>query len=816
MAEGSSRLESNISSDDLINNGILEIIDFQLGLSRIDNLELHEVNLSISVDQIDGPHVEKGQELVANSSQIEKGLKRDEKTEIKKEKRPRKRGKGLKKHLNDDFERQSVCDCDKRGDRARVMYSKEEIEGLRYVGMELQKKKWIEVYCGLGSAVAKEYDNLVGSKYDEEGNYVSFDPRPQFANKKGVAPDFIGDGSENIGCEKQNMNQVDHLSGVNVDDFDGEEDYYEDEDSDSEYASIQRPALYVTGEPDFDSGPPQDGLEYLRRVRWEAKRIPKVKIAKVERKVLNKEQTVYMPNIPDIAACPHHLMPSKEWEDVFLADFSKLRLALSEVESSASTFSEQIESIPLAQSIIDNAIQENLDVNQTEEKTVCDWPSLQTIIEMEPRARVTMLRKRITSIEQMSCLGRPDCAWLFALCAAIDTPLDGDTSASLRCLLRKCATLRAEKTSLDDEVIMLNILATISGNQQEYPKMERISKLPVGIIETILCLLPIQEAVRTSILSREWRYHWIKIPKLVFIEDKYQVSTDGSVLDDKASKRKEIAKRRKLFYAIYQVLLMHQGPILEFTLSMKVDGSCVEIDNIILHLSKKNTVKILKLDFLYDGYEGYTLPISLFSLHQLTDMHLNDCSLFHERSFNEFGCLTTLHLESVYTYEKTLMRLLSSCPLLKRLTLDSDGATVFDSGRSTIADLFECLPVLEYLSVTFFIVKCFVPNRLPKELPTTLVHLKYLCMDSVCFIHEYGLPFLVLLIRSSPNLEKLKLVMYDDRWLEEDDMGSFTFEYYSDIMFEHLNQLEIVDFSDSENELDFVKLILAKSPVLKK
>ncbi|KAI3727088.1 hypothetical protein L1987_66897 [Smallanthus sonchifolius] len=346
--------------------------------------------------------------------------------------------------------------------------------------------------------------------------------------------------------------------------------------------------------------------------------------------------------------------------------------------------------------------------------------------------------------------------------------------------------------------------------------MDIISKLPLGIIETILCLLPIQEAVRTSILSREWRYRWIKIPKLVFKERTFQVSTDGCVLDDKARKRKEIAKRRKLFYAIYQVLLMHEGPILEFTLSMRVDGSCFEIDNIILHLSKKNTVKILKLDFLYDGYEGYTLPISLFSLHQLTDMHLRDCALFHERSFNEFGCLTTLHLESVYTYETTLLRLLSNCPLLKRFTLDCNGATVFDSGSSTIADLFECLPLLEYLSFSFFMVKCFVPERLPKELPTTLVHLKYLCVQYLCFIQEYGFPFLVLLIRSSPNLEKLKLVMYDDILLEEDEMVSFTLEDYSDIMFEHLNELEIKDFSDAENELDFVKLVLAKSPVLKK
>lgn len=41
----------------------------------------------------------------------------------------------------------------------------------------------------------------------------------------------------------------------------------EDDSSSDEYESIQRPAFLVEGEPDFDSGPPLDGLEYLRRVR---------------------------------------------------------------------------------------------------------------------------------------------------------------------------------------------------------------------------------------------------------------------------------------------------------------------------------------------------------------------------------------------------------------------------------------------------------------------------------------------------------------------------------------------------------------------
>lgn len=65
-----------------------------------------------------------------------------------------------------------------------------------------------------------------------------------------------------------------HASSMNYsaieqpcEDYEGVDD--EDESSDDEYGSIQRPAFLVEGEPDFDSGPPLDGFEYLRRVRYD-------------------------------------------------------------------------------------------------------------------------------------------------------------------------------------------------------------------------------------------------------------------------------------------------------------------------------------------------------------------------------------------------------------------------------------------------------------------------------------------------------------------------------------------------------------------
>lgn len=90
-------------------------------------------------------------------------------------------------------------------------------------------------------------------------------------------------------------------------------------------------------------------------------------------------------------------------------------------------------------------------------------PLLSKILGMDPVARVSMLHKRIRLLEPMDAISRNDCMWLFALCATVDAPLDADSCAALRSLLRKCAGLRAMKTELDDEVVMLNILAAISG-----------------------------------------------------------------------------------------------------------------------------------------------------------------------------------------------------------------------------------------------------------------------------------------------------------------------------------------------------------------
>ncbi|KAJ4839337.1 hypothetical protein Tsubulata_029972 [Turnera subulata] len=458
-------------------------------------------------------------------------------TDGKKAKHPQRKGKsarkglelceGPKKATQVDESRSVIAQVGgaqngggRNGDRVQRKYSREEMQALRFVNIVEQRKMWRDIYTGLGNAVVKEYDGLGITKH--QGNTRSnFDPSRRFGRMEGGRGIIREISSENEDNESENMDE-DQVENVNVVDASHsirnedactflEEEWSEEDDSDEEYTSIQRPAFAVEGEPDFDSGPPEDGLEYLRRVRWEAAHIPKVKVAKIDRSKIVKEQSVYMPQIPDIAKCPENLLPSKQWEDEFLADFSQLRLLLSHNEAPSTILPQKLPSLTIAQeqnpfstaltdSIVvekfnslvidgaqpvvsdgsglgnttDSASIENEDdqISLSTQNPTCkssandsppNYPTLTAILAMDSVARVSKLKERIRVAETRSTLSRSECLWLFALCAAVDTPLHADSCAALRSLLRKCASLRAAKSEVDDEVIMLNILATISG-----------------------------------------------------------------------------------------------------------------------------------------------------------------------------------------------------------------------------------------------------------------------------------------------------------------------------------------------------------------
>ncbi|KAJ0531247.1 hypothetical protein HanHA89_Chr10g0399041 [Helianthus annuus] len=84
----------------------------------------------------------------------------------------------------------------------------------------------------------------------------------------------------------------------------------------------------------------------------------------------------------------------------------------------------------------------------------------------------------------------------------------------------------------------------------------------------------------------------------------------------------------------------------------------------------------------------------------------------------------------------------------------------------------------------------------------------------MCFAEHHGLTFLAVLIKCSPILEKLELeIDIGHNYCYENETCSGILEKYSDVWLVHMKELEIQSFSNLKREMEFVKFILATSPV---
>lgn len=152
-----------------------------------------------------------------------------------------------------------------------------------------------------------------------------------------------------------------------------------------------------------------------------------------------------------------------------------------------------------------------------------------------------------------------------------------------------------------------------------------ISDLPEDVKNLILSHLPIRDAVRTSILSKQWRHNWVSIPDLVFDKDCFI----------KGASKTEHAN------VVDQVLLGHVGPIRTFSCTPYVPRSS-DIYRWIPFLSR-NGIKNLLLagNILADKYD---VPSSIFYCQELCHLELSRCMLKVPPTSKGFQNLLVLNL----------------------------------------------------------------------------------------------------------------------------------------------------------------------------
>ncbi|KAJ0642677.1 putative F-box domain, FBD domain, F-box-like domain superfamily protein [Helianthus annuus] len=337
-------------------------------------------------------------------------------------------------------------------------------------------------------------------------------------------------------------------------------------------------------------------------------------------------------------------------------------------------------------------------------------------------------------------------------------------------------------------------------------KSDFISTLPQNIIEDILTRIPLQEALRTSVLSKKWRYTWRGMPKLVF--------TDKMVNHLRIQLNKY-----KLISAIFHVLLFHNGPtIVEFRCSVGELHMESEFAQILSYLAGGNTVK--EFIFISDK-RSFKLPVSFFALQGLEHVHLENCTLEPPLTFNGVSSLTVMNFQNVEVSAQLLQRFISKCPLLQSFILIEVGKGIESvpagGNNFTLVDLFQCVPLLVGFGITKHYMKYLCAGGMPHRLPASLVHLSYLFLH-VCLVEQNEISSALCIIRSSPVLGKIVFLMDNNDKLpvQQTPADFLDPDGYPDLNLDHLEMLEIYNYSNLPLEMEFVKLIMAKSPVLKK
>ncbi|KAG5574293.1 hypothetical protein H5410_054427 [Solanum commersonii] len=368
-----------------------------------------------------------------------------------------------------------------------------------------------------------------------------------------------------------------------------------------------------------------------------------------------------------------------------------------------------------------------------------------------------------------------------------------------------------------------------------------LSYLPDNVIDIILMRLPSEDAVRTSILSKKWRYHWCRLTELKIDESLWK--TEKDLLNPTV----------KFTKIMYQLLSLHEGPITKFTLFVVHLASCPEIDSFIYFLSR-NDIQHLVLNLSLR--KEYRLPSSLFTCSQLRHLSLCFCSIQHLSAFQGFDKLISLKLCEVNISSELLESLISHCPLLEELELDiSDNSDtieinapmlrLFDLSGNISSVCLKNVPRLvkvllygDYIKAedldfakAFRVLSCsrapplFLPwfrgYEAPTRLPFNLNSVKRFYLPDIMLVESYKLSYALCLIRSFPYLEYLEIQIHEYGFDYEDEDDEpipepLELKHLWDVTFNHLKEVKLGYLSGTASELLLIKFLLAESPVLER
>ncbi|KAL6182708.1 hypothetical protein ACLB2K_044121 [Fragaria x ananassa] len=370
-------------------------------------------------------------------------------------------------------------------------------------------------------------------------------------------------------------------------------------------------------------------------------------------------------------------------------------------------------------------------------------------------------------------------------------------------------------------------------------ELDKLSNLPSDVTEQILSYLPIKEAVRTSVLSSNWRHKWATLRRLVF--------------DDRTANRNISIQR-----VIDHVLLLHEGPIDTFKFSTKNYLENCEFDRWILYLSRFS-VKEFILE-RRSSFNKYNISSYLFSCKDLTHLGLRNCWINPPSNVKGFAMLKNLDIRNVRVAKDVLEKIIVGSPLLERMILCdlvsvgvlkvdapnlqflkvvgvseeiklqnvpnlvdvSIGQTRIDHNEasrrscSKLLQYFLSLPGIQRLTIEGCLLEqCDINSfPLPTELPELLSCLNFLSV-SMRLNRLEDILVATLLLRSSPALQVLEIeVRQESKSNAKKQVTDWLNNNRLIWEFTKLRRLKVTGFSCVTGEVNFLDYLFSSFPAL--
>ncbi|CAM8947336.1 unnamed protein product [Rhodiola kirilowii] len=313
--------------------------------------------------------------------------------------------------------------------------------------------------------------------------------------------------------------------------------------------------------------------------------------------------------------------------------------------------------------------------------------------------------------------------------------------------------------------------------------VDRISELPVHLREHILGCLSIKDAVATSVLSSKMKFCWTGLRTLIFDWEFWGCYGDNELVEHAR--------------AIDRVLMLHSGPIHEFTLRIpEIKDTTLDI-NAWLHVLSNNGVQ--NIDIGASDFEDSTFPIpsSLFHCRLLEKLCLFNCKITLPSEFKGCANLKSLSLDNVDIASSLLGSLISGCVLIETLSLTEfvleepltlealNLKTFYFDGLGVGKIIFKDIPKLTCVTLLSTGEGCKIKSyntlnqlcslykieeltfdchlleplsqNFPSITPTPLENLKTLTMKCVDLYVPDDILFTLYLMRTAPNLQNLTI-----------------------------------------------------------